>query len=174
MNIQITGRHLEVTPTLKEYIESRLHKIEKYSFKILDVQVILDVEKYRHHAEMTVGMEGFTLQAHDETEEMYSTIDKVIDKIEKQLKKHKEKVTRHRIKPNAKELPVEDLSPVLILPRVIKEKAFKLKPISQKEAISQMESLQKDFFIYLDNENKDINVLYRRKAGSLGLIHVTH
>ncbi|MHB8484031.1 MAG: ribosome hibernation-promoting factor, HPF/YfiA family [Nitrospiria bacterium] len=174
MKIQITGRHLDVTPTLKEYVESRLHKIEKYSFKISEVQVILDVEKYRHHAEMTLNLDGIVLQAEDETEEMYSTIDKVVDKIEKQVKKHKEKVTDHRIKPGGKQKSEEKFVSSLPLPNIGKEKTFELKPISQNEAIIQMEALQKDFFVYLDDENKNINLLYRRKAGDIGRINLVY
>ena len=174
MKIQVTGRHLEITPTLKEYIESRLHKIEKYSFRISEVQVILDIEKYRHHVEMTLSLDGTILQAEDETEEMYSTIDKVVDKIEKQVKKYKEKITDHRIKPGGKKKGVEDFVSPPSLPAITKEKTFQLKPISQKEAISQMEALQKDFFIYLDEGNKNVNVLYRRKAGDIGVINLVY
>lgn len=174
MKIQITGRHLEITPTLKEYIESRLHKIEKYLFKIIDAQVILEVEKYRHHAEITVVLDGMVLQAADVTEEMYSTIDKVVDKLEKQLKKHKEKLTDHRIKQGTKQIGEDSFSLPPALPRIGKEKRVNLKPISQKEALSQMESLQKDFFVYLDHENKNVNVLYKRKTGDIGLINLEY
>lgn len=174
MKIQITGRHLEITPTLKEYIESRLHKIEKYSFKIIEAQVILEVEKYRHQAEITVVLDGMVLQAADVTEEMYSTIDKVVDKLQKQLKKHKEKLTDHRVKQGTKQISDENVAAVPTLSRISKEKTFNLKPISQKEAISQMETLQKDFFVYLDHENKNVNVLYKTKAGDLGLINLQY
>ncbi len=174
MNIQITGRRLEVTPTLKDYVESRLHKFEKYSFKIAEVQVILNVEKYRHHAEMTVSLDGTVLQAEDETEEMYSTIDRVVDKLEKQVKKYKEKITDHRIKKGAKQKVDEAFVNTSPLPVIAKEKIFRLKPVSRKEAITQMELLQKDFFVYIDEENKNINVLYRRKTGNIGLINLVY
>ncbi|MFI5305061.1 MAG: ribosome hibernation-promoting factor, HPF/YfiA family [Nitrospiria bacterium] len=174
MKIQVTGRHLEITPTLKEYIEAKLHKIEKYSFKIIESQVILEVEKYRHHAEITVVLDGMVLQAADVTEEMYSTIDKVVDKLQKQLKKHKEKLTDHRVKQGSKQIGEEGLAESQPLLRVSKEKTFNLKPISQKDAIIQMESQRKDFFVYLDHEKKNVNVLYKRKAGDLGLINLEY
>ncbi|MBI1824328.1 MAG: ribosome-associated translation inhibitor RaiA [Nitrospirae bacterium] len=174
MKIQITGRHLEITPTLKEYIEAKLHKIEKYSFNIIEAQVILEVEKYRHHAEITVVLDGMVLQAADVTEEMYSTIDKVVDKLGKQLKKHKEKLTDHRIKQGVRLLGEETPDVAPKLPEIGKEKSFHLKPISQKEAVLQMKALQKDFFVYLDHKNKNISLLYKRKAGDLGLIRLEH
>ena len=172
MKIQITGRHLEVTPTLKEFIKTRLQKIEKYSFKITEALVVLDVEKYRHHAEITLFLNGLTFLAEDETEEMYATIDKVADKLEKQVKKHKEKVTHHRDKGGKKQLPEEIELETSLLSRIVKEKAFQLKPQSRESALLQMESLQKDFFIYLDDFQGKINVLYRRKQGDFGNIQL--
>jgi putative sigma-54 modulation protein len=174
MKIQITGRHLEITATLKDHIEAKLHKIEKYSFNIIEAQVILEVEKYRHHAEITVVLDGMVLQAADVTEEMYSTIDKVVDKLEKQLKKHKEKLTDHRIKQGARQIGDENQPDFPAPPIIGKEKVFQLKPIGQKEAALQMERLNKDFFVYLDNENKNVNLLYKRKAGDLGLIKLEY
>ena len=173
MNVQITGRHLEITDTLKEHIEAKLHKLEKYSFKINEVQVILEVEKYRHHAEITMMLDGMVLQAADVTEEMYSTIDKVVDKLGKQLKKHKEKLTDHRVK-NAAAFEEATIAPLPAVPPVNKTKRFRLNPISQAEAYSQMESLGKEFFVFLDRESKNVALLYKGKSGDLGLIHLDY
>jgi len=170
MKIQITGRHLEITPTLKEYIKSRLDKIEKYHFKISEAQVILEVEKYRHHAEITLFLDGSTMIAEEETEEMYSTIDKAVGKLEKQVKKYKEKLTDHRPRKSVRTLPGEPPAEPRPFLKIVKEKTLALKPVSREKAIIEMESLQKDFFIYMDDEERNINVLYRRKNGDLGNI----
>jgi len=170
MKIQMTGRHLEITPTLKDYIETKLHKIEKYSFRIIEVQVILEVEKYRHHAEITATLDGMVLQAADVTEEMYSTIDKVVDKLQKQLKKAKEKMTDHRVKHTGVSLEEGEVEELPVRMKIGKEKRFKLEPVTRQEAMKQMDQSKKDFYLFLDQKDRAVNVLYKRKAGDIGII----
>ena len=169
MDIVITGRQMDVTPALKEYIEGRARKIEKYSSKTTQIAFTLKVEKYRHIAEVLVRANGFLLQAEEETDEMYASLDKAMNKIERQFKKYKEKLSNHRIRqegiPEKVEPEVEDS-----VPSIRKRKVFPIKPMLLEEAVLQMELLGKDFFLFGNHENHRINVLYKRKDGTLGLI----
>lgn len=169
MEVVITGRQMEVTPALKEYIEGRARKIEKYSAKTTQIAFTLKVEKYRHIAEVLVRANGFLLQAEEETDEMYASVDQAMGKIERQFKKYKEKLSNHRVR---QEEMTEESEPEVesSIPRVKKRKVFPVKPMLLEEAALQMELLGKDFFIFGNHENQRINVLYKRKDGTLGLI----
>lgn len=169
MEVVITGRQMEVTPALKDFIEGRARKIEKYSSKTTQVAFTLKVEKYRHIAEILVRANGFLLQAEEETDEMYASVDQAMNKIERQFKKYKEKLSNHRVRhegiPEGFEPEVDDS-----IPKVKKRKVFPVKPMRVEEAALQMELLGKDFFLFGNEQNHRINVLYKRKDGTLGLI----
>ncbi len=98
MNITVSGRHLEVTPALKQYVVDKTKRLDKYCPNIIDVSAILAVEKYRHIAEITVLVGGARINSKEATEDMYSSIDKVLEKIERQLRKHKEKISDHSMR----------------------------------------------------------------------------
>lgn len=169
MEVMITGRQMEVTPALKGYIEGRARKIEKYSSKTTQIAFTLKVEKYRHIAEVLVRANGFLLQAEEETDEMYASVDQAMSKIERQFKKYKEKLTNHRVRQEAvsgESQPESEPS----IPTVQKKKVFPVKAMRLEEAALQMELLGKDFFLFGNYENHRINVLYKRKDGTLGLI----
>lgn len=169
MEVVITGRQMEVTPALKEYIEGRARKIEKYSSKTTQVAFTLKVEKYRHIAEVLVRANGFLLQAEEETDEMYASVDQAMGKIERQFKKYKEKLSNHRVRQEGmREGSEPGVEPSI--PKVKKRKVFPVKPMRLEEAALQMELLGKDFFLFGNHENHRINVLYKRKDGTLGLI----
>ena len=96
MNIIITGRHLELTNNLKNYAEEKIQKFKKYLNNITEAAVTRSVEKYRHKAEAILRVNGFLIQAESITGEMYSSIDEVVEKLERQVKKYKEKQVSHR------------------------------------------------------------------------------
>ena len=104
MEVVIKGRHLEITDALRSHIEHKISKIERYINKITEVDIILSVEKYRHMAEITFIAKGIKLNGKEITNDMYSSIDKVMDKIEKQVKKRKEIVTNHKSQMGLKEV----------------------------------------------------------------------
>lgn len=169
MEVMITGKQLDVTPALKEYVETRAKKIEKYTTNVTKAIFTLKVEKYRHMAEVLVKVNGFIIQSEQETDEMYVSVDKAISKIERQLKKHKEKLQNHRVQHDVtgqKTTPVpswEDLN-------IKKRKAFPIDAMSIEEAALQMELLGTGFFLFENGESKQVNLLYKRKDGGLGLI----
>jgi len=96
MQISVTGHHIDVTSALKSYVESRFEKLERHFDHVTDVHVVLNVEKMIHKAEATVQISGAKLFAEDNQDDMYAAIDGLSDKLDRQIKKHKEKNTKHR------------------------------------------------------------------------------
>ena len=170
MNIIVTGRHLEVTPALKDYSEKKIKRFDRYLSNIAEAVVTLSVEKYRHKVEVLLKVNGVLIQAEGITGDVYSSIDEVAEKLERQIKKYKEKLVSHRKsegKPGIEE--AEETIPADV-GRIIKNKRFELKPMSPDEAAMQMELLDKDFFVFTNDNSGDINVIYRRRDGNFGLI----
>jgi len=95
MQITLTGHHVDITTSLRNYVESKLEKLERHFDQVVDVQVILSVEKLRQKAEATVHLSGMNVFADDTQEDMYAAIDGLIDKLDRQVKKYKEKLTNH-------------------------------------------------------------------------------
>jgi len=176
MQIATTFRHLEPSEALKSYAEEKLERIKKYIDEPVAAQVFMTVEKIRHCAEVTLTAKGITIKASEETNDMYAAIDAVVDKIERQLRRYKERIKDHKPAPEALERQVrksiveaesiEQRQP----PVVIKTKTFSIKPMSVEEAVMQMDLLHKDFLVYTDATTNTINVIYRRKDGNYGLI----
>ena len=168
MNIIITGRHMELTDNLKNYAEEKIKKFKKYLGSITEAVITLSVEKYRHRAEVLLRVNGgVPIQAESITGEMYSSIDDVMEKLERQVKKYKEKIVSHR--KTEEKIPVSS-EPVEPKPVVIKKRVLDIKPMSPEEAAMQMELLDKSFFVFTNPSSGDVNVLYRMKDGNLGLI----
>lgn len=170
MKITVNGRHLEVTPALNSYSEEKISKFDRYLPEIAEAVVTLSVEKYRHKAEVLLKVNGILIQAESVTGEIYSSIDEVSEKLERQVKRYKEKLVNHR-KGGAKAsgLDTHEAAP-REGGRIIKNKRFEIKPMSQDEASLQMEMLDKDFFVFINDLSGDMNVIYRRQDGNFGLI----
>lgn len=168
MNIIVNGRHLEITPALRSYAEEKIGRFEKYISNITEAVVTLGVEKYRHKAEVLLKVSGVMIQAESVTGEVYSAIDEVVDKLEKQVLKHKEKI--HSYRKGEKKAPAPVSAAASEKGRIIKHKRFDMKPMDTEEAVNQMELLDKDFFVFANQVSGDINVVYRRKDGNYGLI----
>lgn len=158
---------MDLTKTLKDYTEEKIGKFEKYLGNITEAVVTLSVEKYRHKAEVLMKVDGLLIQAESITGEMYASIDEVVDKLERQIKKYKEKIVSQRKNKNKSVTPEEGVRSV---PLIIKKKAFDIKPMGVEEAAMQMDLLDKDFFVFTNASSGDINVLYKRTDGNLGLI----
>lgn len=169
MNIIVNGRHLEITPALKDYADEKIRKFERYFSNITEAVVTLSVEKYRHRAEVLLKANGIMMQAEGVTGEVYSSIDEVVEKLEKQVKKYKEKLVSHR-KGEGKSSILGQPAAIETEKMIIKKKRFDMKPMNPDEAVMQMELLDNDFFVFANNVSGDINVVYRRKDGNYGLI----
>ncbi|HTZ17079.1 MAG TPA: ribosome-associated translation inhibitor RaiA [Dissulfurispiraceae bacterium] len=171
MNVIVNGRHLEITPALKNYSIDKMSKFEKYLSNINETIVTLSVEKYRHKAEVLMKVNGYMIQAESVTGEIYSSIDEVVEKLEKQVVKYKEKLQTFRKsdKSDKKAAGAPDEKKEST-GNIIKHKKFDMKPMSAEEAVDQMDLLDKSFFIFANRTTGDINVVYRRGDGNFGLI----
>lgn len=169
MNIIVNGRHLEITPALKTYAEKKLKRFDRYLSNIAEAIVTITVEKYRHKVEVLMKANGVLIQAEGITGDVYSSIDEVTEKLERQVKRYKEKLVSHR----KGEGKASATAPEAMVPetgKIIKNKRFELKPMSPDEAAMQMDLLDKDFFVFTNDSSGNINVIYRRKDGNFGLI----
>ncbi|HET6420690.1 MAG TPA: ribosome-associated translation inhibitor RaiA [Geobacteraceae bacterium] len=176
MQITTTFRHMEASEALKSYVEEKTERVQKYIDEPIVAQVFLTVEKIRHMAEITITAKGITIKASEETNDMYAAVDSVLDKIERQLRRYKEKIKEHKPASDTEERKIkksvveaESLG-VKTEPVIIKSKTFSIKPMSVEEAVMQMDLLHKDFLVFTDASTEGINVIYRRKDGNFGLI----
>jgi putative sigma-54 modulation protein len=177
MEIKFTFKNFEPSEHLKKYARTRFEKISKYMLdsENADLQVNLEVEKFRQIAEVILTAKNLHLSATEESEDMYSTIDLVLDKLEAQVKKVREKVKdRHK---KRKEKPVR--MDVISFskgetgkkePVIVQTDHYEPKPMSVEEAAMQLESLNYEFLVFLNADTERVNVIYRRKNGDFGLI----
>lgn len=177
MQVTTTFRHMEPSDSLKTYAEEKLERVKKYIDEPIVAQVFLTVEKIRHSAEVTITAKGITMKAAEETNDMYAAVDAVVDKIERQLRRYKERIKAH--KPAAGDARERLVKKSVVEaesieqqkePVIIRTKTFSLKPMSVEEAVMQMDLLHKDFLVYTEAATENINVIYRRKDGNYGLI----
>ena len=181
MQVTTTFRHMEQSDALKTYAEEKLDRVAKYIDEPINVQVYFTVEKkIRHIVEIVIVAKGISTKASEATNDMYAAIDAVIDKIERQLKRYKEKIKAH--KPSGDERGRQFSKKIFEAesietnsePVVIKTQTETAKPMSIEEAVMQMDLLHKDFIVFTDSINNDISVMYRRKDGNFGLIEPQH
>lgn len=166
MQVAVRGKNIEVTNALREYVEKKVGKLEKFMDIPMNAQVNLYVERGRHIVEVTAALNGLLLRGEEATGDMYASIDLVSEKLEKQLLKYKA-----RFKKRGKENGIsEGEAPVEHDGMLVKTKRFAVKPLSIEEAIVQMNLLSHDFFVFSNVETDRVNVLYRRKDGNYGLL----
>ena len=174
----IRGENLEVTEALRDYVVSKLEKIEKYFQADQELDARVNLKVYREKTakvEVTIPLGSITLRAEDVSQDMYGSIDLVTDKIERQIRKNKTKIERkNRNKKSTSQLftdaVVEEAEAAPA--KVVRSKQIDLKPMDLEEALLQMDLLGHDFFIYVDVEDQTTNVLYRREDGEVGLLEV--
>lgn len=176
MQVSVTFRNMESKEVLREYVQEKIAKLKKYLDYPLEANVVLAVEKHRHLAEVTLVANRITLNAQEETEDMFSAIDRVVDKLERQMLKYKEKIKRHKSNsflPESRwrmDIYTADSFEEGGEPRVIKSKKLLAKPMSVEEAAMQMDLLNNDFLIFTNANSKNLNIIYRLKDGHYGLI----
>lgn len=170
MNLIVKGRNIDVTPALKEYVEKKIAKVIK-QFKVVDeVVAVLKVEKNDHTVEITIPAKGILLRAQETTKDMYSSVDLVSEKIERQIHKYKTRLAKKKYgnfaeAPVANELTLEEDNL-----EIIKSKKFAMHPMTPEEAIVQMNLIGHDFFVFYDPDEGATCVVYRRKDGKYGLL----
>jgi putative sigma-54 modulation protein len=169
MIVTIIGRNMEITDYLKELTLKKLEKIEKYFTQDTEAQVVMSVEKSRHSIEITIPYRGGIIRGEETTTDMYASIDNVIAKLERQILKHKTRLSKNLRYEEASEAD-EYEDEYDNGPEIVKVKRFSMKPMSVEEAMLQMDLLGHSFFVFTNSETGDINVLYSRKDGNYGLI----
>jgi putative sigma-54 modulation protein len=173
MQTSVTFKNLDSSDTLKSYVADKLNRFDKYLYNPAEASVVLSVEKFRHIAEININGDRLSINGKEETEDMYSAIDIVLDKLEKQIKKNKQKNRERR--PGVKFKGKGDqtaVSPAVEedFEKQIKVHHIEYKPMDVEEAIMQMELVNNNFLVFTNARNDQVNVLYRRKDGHFGLI----
>ena len=158
MKFIISGKNIEVTEGIKAAIEEKLGRLDKYLVDDTIVNVTLSVQKGRQKIEVTIPMKGHIIRAEEGSEDMYVSIDLVVDVIERQIRRYKTRLMNQK----------DDVEDDEI--RIIRSKKFAIKPMDVEEACVQMELLGHDFFVFRNADTFEVNVVYKRKGNTYGLI----
>ena len=173
MNFIISGKNIEVTPGLKDSVINKLGKLERYFTPDTEIIVTLSVERDRQKIEVTIPVKGDIIRSEQTSTDMYVSIDLVEEVIERQLRKYKNKlIARHQEGGTFKqeffeEEPAIDSNDEI---QIVRTKKFGIKPMFPEDACVQMELLGHDFFVFSNAETEEVNVVYKRKNGTFGLI----
>jgi len=176
MQVNITFRHLDSTEALKAHAREKVEHIQRYVDRPSEAHVVLYVENLEHHADINLKAGPFLLRGRAKSNDMYASIDAAADRIERQLKKHKEKLKNHKVVERANGHRAVDVRHEVLAiekapsDRVVKSSSFQAKPMSLDEAIVQLDLLDSQFFVFQNPRDHAINVVYRRGDGNLGLI----
>ncbi|MCI8992777.1 MAG: ribosome-associated translation inhibitor RaiA [Eubacterium sp.] len=170
MRITITGKNIDLTDGIKAAVTERLGKLERYFTEDTDIYVTMGVEKERQKIEVTIPMKGNIIRTEQVSNDMYVTIDLVEEVIERQLKKYKNKlVTQYQSGANLRKEFIEKETEDDEV-RIIRTKKFGMKPMFPEDACVQMDLLGHDFFVFRNADTEEVNVVYRRKGNTYGLI----
>lgn len=178
MIISVTFRNTDGESWQKGYVEERLQKLKKYVEKTVEARVILSVEKFRNVAEINFATNGLNINAKEEEKDMHLAIDNAIVKIERQLKKHKEKIRAHKNNLLREDggagggIEADDLEDSSGIEDV-SVKSVVLEPMSMDDAVMEMETTKNMFVVYRDSTTENINVMYRQEDGKFALIETT-
>ncbi|MHB0939807.1 MAG: ribosome hibernation-promoting factor, HPF/YfiA family [Armatimonadota bacterium] len=184
MQIIFSGKHVEVTPALKQYAESKLSKLSRFFDGVQEVHVMESTLRNQHIVEVTLKANGTMIRAEERSADMYSSIDLVVDKLERQLRRYKERFLTRTRESLGGHKPQETIpSPVPAeapgeeegddeenVSRIVRTKRFAVKPMDPEEAAMEMEMIGHDFYVFRNAENDEVNVVYRRRDGNYGLI----
>ena len=182
--VKVKGKHLQVTDGLREHAEQRLQRLEKYFGNIREATVIESIEGGQHRVEVTLEGDGLLLRGEERTENMYASLDRVVEKLEQRVKKFKEKHTHLR---NHQEslrttsvhndrsgiegvLPADTDEEQEQRPHIVRTKAVTMKPMGIDDAVQMLELTDHEWFVYLDMQTNMTQVVYRRRDGNYGLV----
>lgn len=171
MRYTITGRNIEVTPGLKEAVIEKIGKLERYFNQDTEAIITLSVTKDRQKIEVTIPVKGHIIRAEEQSTDMYVSIDLVEEIIERQLKKYKRKlIDKKQSHVDFSEFFVQEETEADDEIKIEKVKKFAIKPMDPEEACVQMELLGHSFYVFLNAETEEVNVVYKRKGQTYGLI----
>ena len=170
MRVTVIGKNIDVTPALKEIVERKISKLDRYFEPDVSARATLTVQKNSQIFEVTIPFNGVILRCEESTDDMYKSIDLVQAKLERQIRKQRTKLQRRSNESlrfsNFDEVALEDDDQG----EIVKVKKFNIKPMSTEEAILQMELVEHNFFVFKDSDTDNVNVIYKRKDGNYGLL----
>ncbi len=171
MQLSVKGRSLEITPAIRAYAEEKLSRLTRYLENIVSMHVVLAVNKHRQIAEVTLRVRDLTIRAEEESDDLYSSIDLVVEKLERQILRYKERIMAHAARGGNRGGRVGTVATLgEEEPQVVKTKRFAVKPAAVDEAILQMNLLGHNFYVFRNAATEEVNVVYRRRDGHYGLI----
>ena len=182
MKVQVRGKGIVVTDALRGYAERKVNKLARHFAQLSGATVTEIVQGRQHRVEVQLEGDNITLRGEERGEDMYAAIDRVVDKLERQMQKYKDRLYarnsphhhhHHDGHDSIRTAPVriegiEDEEPPA--GRIVRHKRFAIKPIAPPEAVEQMELLDHDFFVFENAETGEVNVLYRRADGNFGIL----
>lgn len=178
LNFNIRGENIEVTPAIREHVENKITKVERYFNEDFQANANVNLKVFNNSetkVEVTIPMKSLTLRAEESHSDMYAAVDLIIDKLERQIRKHKTKVNRKFREgegvgtyfANEQSTNHEESEEDIV---IVRTKQFSLKPMDQEEAVLQMDMLGHNFYVFTDGESNGTNIVYKRKDGKYGLI----
>lgn len=168
----VRGENIEVTPAIREYAEKKVGKLERYFTDVPDATAHVNLKVYAEKSakvEVTIPLPYIVLRAEETSPDLYASIDLVVDKLERQIRKFKTKINR-KTRGTAQEAPVAADEEEVNELDIVRTKRLSLKPMDSEEAVLQMNMLGHNFFIFEDAETNGTSIVYRRKDGKYGLI----
>ena len=194
-HVNVTGRHLAITAAINDYAQKKVESLHLDYPRIVNAHVILEVEKYRHRAEVVlVCCNHITIEAHEECSDLYASIDQAVSKVARQMRKYKTRLLKHQrphrnttvryweeqvfdaaaFEEAAEEVTAKGYNEAPPEPEIIQTEKYAVKPMFIDEAVLQMDMSAKQFLVFLNAKTEKVNVLYRRKKGDYGLIQPTY
>lgn len=170
MRVTVIGKNIDITPALKEIVEKKISKLDKYFQPEVSARATLTVQKNSQIFEVTIPFNGIILRCEESTDDMYKSIDLVEAKLERQIRKQRTKLQKRSHESlrfgGFDEVASEEDDDA----EVVKVKKFNIKPMSTEEAMLQMELVHHNFFVFKDCDTNNVNVIYKRKDGNYGLL----
>jgi len=175
MRLQVKGKNLDVSDSIRSYAEDKLRKLERQLADPTQIELELSIERNpsisaNHVAEATIWTKGPTLRAREASADMRASIDQLVDKLERQVQRYRQKRRRRTGRDNGTNLDIRPPMGEESEPVIVKTKQFAVKPMAPEEAVLQLELIGHDFFVFENAESGEVNVVYRRRDGHYGLI----
>ena len=170
MKFIIRGDKIKITDAMKDYIEEKLGKLDKYlkDSESIRANVVVKVKNINQIVEITIPLKNIILRSEESQDDFYKAVDKTVDKLERQIRKNKTRLSKHS--KVSKEIIIEDTEVEEDKENIIKRKKIEIKPMNEEEAILQMELLGHEFYMYMDSEKDKQCVVYKRKDGGYGIL----
>lgn len=169
MEVLVRGNKIDITDAMKDYVKDKLSKLDKYTLEDAKATVLVKIRNYSQKVEVTIPLKTLILRAEEESQDFYSAVDLVVNKLERQIRKNKSKIKKKE-KTGIKEFNMDNIVEETNDEEVVKRKKIYIKPMSLDEAILQMELLGHNFYMYKDSDINSIALVYKRNDGGYGVI----